>query len=126
MPSEFTTPLILKDNSDGTFTLVEGFTYHIGSLDTNIRIEVPPGFKTDYASIPQIFQNIISPYKQLGKAAVIHDFLYQMVREDKFDRTIADSIFLEAMKVLKVGLIKRYIVYLAVRFFGWYAVKNKY
>jgi hypothetical protein len=123
VPSEFTKPLIIKDNSDGTFTLVEGFEYHIGSLNTNIVIEVPAGFVTDYASIPRIFQNIISTYGQHGKAAVIHDYLYQMVRENRFNRAIADAIFYEAMGVLGVGFIKRYIMYLAVRCFGWAAVK---
>lgn len=122
--SSFQDPLILIDNGDETFTLYKGFTYHVGDLQSGIKIVVPEGFTTDFASSPRILWNLIPPYGKYGKAAVLHDFLYEAVRRKRFTRVVADALFLEAMSVLGVGRVKRLLMYWGVRVFGVFSVKK--
>ena len=116
--SQFTSDLIVKPIGHNRWELVEGFIYHIGSYPSENIIEVPPGFITDFASIPRIFWNILPPYGKYGKAAVIHDFCYATAA---YEREACDIIFLEGMKVLGVSYCKRQTMYIAVSLFGWYA-----
>jgi hypothetical protein len=120
----FKRPLDLRDNGDMTFTLLQDFTYKSTAVGAGITIYVPKGFRTDFASVPRIFWAIFPPYGRHGKAAVIHDYLYGLVRIKKFNRAVADSIFLACMKELGVSWWRRYTMYLAVRCWGWYAVRQ--
>jgi hypothetical protein len=123
--SSFTKPAILLDNADGeTFTLYEGFEYRLGSLENDIIISVPKGFVTDLGSIPAIVSLIIPKLGKYNQSCILHDYLYDMVRKDKFSRVIADSILLEAMEVLEVPFLKRWIIYLGVRCFGFWAARK--
>ena len=81
-------------------------------------IKVPKGFKTDYASVPKIFRNIINTYGKHGRGAVIHDWLYSIKCNIKITREYADKIFLEIMAEWGVGVIKRNLMYRMVRMFG--------
>ena len=81
-------------------------------------VVVPNGFKTDYASVPKIFRNIINTYGKHGKAAVVHDWLYSKNCNIDITRAEADKIFLEIMKECGVGVIKRNLMYRMVRLFG--------
>ena len=46
--------------------------------DGGARIEIPEGFITDFASIPRGLWNILPPqHAHVGKAGVIHDWLYR-------------------------------------------------
>ena len=75
------------------------------------QIVVPAGFVTDLASIPRIFRSIIPQNGKHRLAAIVHDYL---CRQKDFHRLLADSIFLEAMKLLGVNRIRRRIMYWAV------------
>jgi hypothetical protein len=128
--SSFTTELRVHPNSDGrTWTLDEAFGFYIDSNDaTSMTINVPAGFVTDFASIPQLFWNILPPWGTYGKAAVVHDYLYgrqgvltEMSPPWKYTRKQADEILLEGMKVLGVNWCTRWIIYTAVRNFGGWA-----
>lgn len=121
--SGFKDPLILEDAGDGTFIVRKSFSYSLGDIGSDIIITVPEGFRTDLASIPQIASVIVPKVGKYNKGAVIHDFLYQMVREGKFDRTIADAVFYEIMKVSGVRFTQRMLIYLILRLFGWSAIK---
>ena len=81
-------------------------------------VVVPKGFKTDYASVPRIFRNIINSYGKHGRAAVVHDWLYSSKCTLDVTREEADKIFLEIMKECGVGVIKRNLMYRMVRLFG--------
>lgn len=117
--STFTDPLDLRDNGDETFSLLSRFRYHVGEIGSGEVIDVPPSFKTDFASIPRLFWNIIPPYGKHGKAAVIHDYLYRTGGYfGRYSRKRCDEIFLEAMRVLGVGAFKAGIMFRAVRIFG--------
>lgn len=80
------------------------------------RIDVPAGFETDFASVPQLFWNILPPTGSYGKAAVIHDFLYRT--RGIATRAQADAVLLEAMTFLNVGWWTRQIIYWGVRLGG--------
>jgi len=148
--------------------LVRSFSYHIGSKYSKDIIKVPMGFVTDFASVPQMIIAIIGlicivlayylsapwllwlgvaivllilsiPYwGKYGKAAVVHDYLYQFLRwmlkqpqhKPLFDRLyyakdnprkFADDVFLEAMLVGGTKPWKAKAMYRAVRLVGWLA-----
>jgi hypothetical protein len=129
--SSFTDPLIVTPNDDETsWTLVSPFRYWITELHKGDVLTLPVGFKTDFASIPRIFWNILSPYGRYGKIAVVHDYLYrnggfvnvaefdQPVVMKKFERAECDQIFLDGMEYLGVNWITRKLMYRMVRIFG--------
>ena len=91
--------------------------YRVGTAGGSI-IEVPEGFETDFASVPRLFWRVVPPWGRYSPAAVVHDFLYST---GKVSRKEADAIFLELMARLAVPLWKRYVMYWAVRLFGWFA-----
>lgn len=114
--SQFTTPLIGYFNDDMTlYTLTEEFEYHVGSYPSQNIISVPSGFETDFASVPKSLRWVVSPFGRYGKAAVLHDYLYANAIGTK---EYADDIFNEAMKVLGVNPLTRWVMYTAVRLFG--------
>lgn len=86
--------------------------------DTAGLIEVPAGFKTDFASIPRIFHRLLPQNGEYDAPAIIHDYLYAT---GIFPKAKADLIFLEAMKALGVAWWKREAMYQAVNAFGWFA-----
>ncbi len=131
--SNFKTPLVMASMPDGRTKRVHTkFAYGL--------IVVPAGFISDGASIPRIFWPIIGdPWGRYGKAAVLHDWLYQKQERYKkglaygtgptdvpitltsITRKEADDIFLEAMKILGVAPWRRNLMYAGVRVFGWLA-----
>ena len=82
---------------------------------------VPAYTFTDFASIPRGFRWMISRVGKYGKAAVLHDYLCDLANAGKFKRKDADKIFLEAMKVLGVGWLKRNTMFLGVRSYSIFA-----
>jgi hypothetical protein len=92
------------------FMLAQPLTYQIGN--TNARITVPAGFVTDLASIPPVFQGLLSLTGPYSVPAVIHDYLYwdQGCTKDE-----ADQIFLWAMMEARVPPTDRARVHLGVR-----------
>ena len=123
--SSFLSPLILEALDDGNFMVKESFRYHVGDISNKIIIEVPAGFITDFSSVPSFLNFIVPKLGRYNSASVIHDLLYQLVREGKFNRAIADAIFLEAMEVSGVRFSQRWLMYICLRLVGWVAVRQK-
>ncbi len=117
--SNFTKPLILKflDKAEEGkwFELAEEFEFYYDWSDYRQSYTVPEGFKTDFASIPKVFRAVLSPIGLHGKAAVLHDYLCEY---GYITRKKVDQIFLEAMKVLGVGWLRRTVMYGGVRAFS--------
>jgi hypothetical protein len=92
------------------YELLQPFSYAVGAPDGTTVIHVPIGFLTDFASIPKPLQGILSPTGWYGKAAVLHDDLYQSGRigELIIDQRYADDVLLEAMRVLAADALVRY------------------
>ena len=74
---------------------------------------VPRGYETDFASIPAAARWAINPFGSHAEAAVIHDWLYAV--GEKATRLEADQIFRYAMKEAGVNLVRRNLMYEAVR-----------
>ena len=116
MQPHFTKPFELLPLADGrNFRL--GHSFGFWSLKVG-WVTAPEHFKTDLASIPRLFWNILPPFGKYSAAAVIHDFLY---RTHAQPRAVADAVLLEAMEACKVSAWQRNVIYYAVRLFGWAA-----
>jgi hypothetical protein len=112
--------LIYKDYSISckkfTVVLQEDFVYE----NEKYIITVNKGFDYDLASVPSIFQSIISKVGVYDCAATIHDWLYS---SHALPRKESDKLFLQAMKEAGVSFMTRYSMYFAVSWFGYFAYK---
>jgi hypothetical protein len=95
------------------FILIQPFVVHFGEGADSLAI--PAGFVTDFASIPQIAQSLISKLGPHIRAAIVHDYLYW---SQCCSRHEADAIFGKMMKDLGVSLLTRKALYFAVANFG--------
>ena len=91
-------------------TLLLDATPHDGDV-----IRVPKGFITDFASVPAMLRGVLPPWNVWGCAAVLHDHLYWT---QYLDRDIADSVLLEAMRVLGVDDAIAALIHTGVRVGG--------
>ncbi len=121
--SSFTTPLIVQAEPDCKgWKLFRPFTYHIGTEYSKNKITVPKGFVTDFASVPNPVRMLIPKWGKYGKAACLHDWLYNCKTVTRLE---ADNLFLEAMVVMGVPRWQRITMYIAVRAFGFWAWKAR-
>jgi len=119
MSKGFQEDSILIKTSDGRhIILMESFTYitNAGSI-----INIPAFIKSDGASVPKIFWNIIPPFGNYWKAAVLHDYLY---RYTLYPKKYCDAIFYEAMSSLGVDIEIRKIMFKGVSIGGWKSFKE--
>jgi len=113
--STFTKPLIIKMLPNERFELAESFDFHVGHVGSGEVITVPKGFITDLTSTPRIFWPLVSPHGYHSKAAVLHDYLLiKGIKTKKY----ADDVFNEALAVLDVPRLKRFVMYKAVQIFS--------
>lgn len=82
-----------------------------------VEYEIPSGFWTDFASVPQALWSVISPY-DLGVGPIPHDAGYRLFKGDK---AYWDDVFLSCMRRDRVSLWKRLAAYQAVSWFGSHA-----
>lgn len=87
--------------SDGTFT-----------------VTIPSGFRSDLASVPLWLLWLISPFGNHQRAALFHDFCY---RKQPMGRFAADAVFRVVMERDGVPCWKTWLLFYAVRCFGWFA-----
>lgn len=110
---EFIGQLRTEEVGPYTVRLTHSLKYRLGD---GLQVRVPAGFVSDYATIPRFLWSVLPPHGYVKKAAVIHDYLY--TRSD-IPRVISDSVFLAAMRDCKVAPISRWLMFRAVRWFGW-------
>lgn len=97
----------------GKFRLVQEWRYK--------GFSVPEGFETDLASIPAILSPLFPKTGLNLPAAILHDYFYASAC---VSRSYADKAFLITMKDFEVPWWRAYLMYAAVRAFGW-AFYNK-
>lgn len=118
------------------FQLIEDFTYIFKDLVVEkeliskgiakeagnlVYIDIPKGFNTDFGSVPQLFQSVVSPIGSPTKAYVLHDYLLELYLDGKISkRKICDKTFRTALKNEGVGLVRRHLMYLFVRLYSTY------
>ena len=117
--SAFTTPLELEYLDGRFWRLTSEFDFASDTLERIIR--VPVDFVTDFASIPRVLWNVLPPTGTYGKAAVIHDMLYQHPEclTPTVTRMQADGTLLEAMIALHTDWLTALLIYAGVRLGGW-------
>jgi hypothetical protein len=117
--SSFTDILLVSPLADGkTWVTQRPFGYNVGAEGSTDRVDVPIGFRTDFATVPRLLWVILPKWGRYGNATVIHDYLYWVQERP---RPEADRILLEAMGVLAVHPVVKYTMYWGVRLFGWLA-----
>jgi len=79
------------------------------------KVDVPKGFVTDLASIPQPLWSVLPPTGRYAYAAIAHDYLYWF---QPVARETADKILLIAMEDSKVPSAKKTAIYEGVRIGG--------
>ncbi len=110
-------PVDFRPFVDGQHWIVrQPLRYRIG-VSTQ-EVVVPPGFVTDFASIPQALQSIIKANGHYILPAVVHDYLYW---NQTCTRKQADQIFLLAMIENKVGAVHQRAIHGAVAVAGSFA-----
>lgn len=86
------------------------------------RVEVPRGFKTDFASVPRLPMAYLLTGNTAHRPAVIHDYFYRNHREHEYrnslTRKIVDEVFYEAMLAEGVDRWRAWLMWSAVRTFG--------
>lgn len=118
--SSFTNALIVKKEEKRIWTVMEEFSYDVGTLGSGETIRAPKGFNTDLASVPRILWSIFPTDSDYAQAAVLHDWLCfnKGLVERLYDSKQVCKIFLESMLVLKTPKVTAYPMYLGVRLFG--------
>jgi len=82
------------------------------------RFTVPLRFDTDLVSVPGAFAWFIPRAGRYARAAVLHDYLWHQISVGDFslgDRRDADKTFRLAMQAAGVTLLRRWIMWTAVR-----------
>ena len=96
----------------------KGIAKEAGNL---VYINIPKGFNTDFGSIPQLFQSLVSPIGSPTKAYVLHDYLLSLYLQGKISkRKICDKTFRVALRNEGVGMVRRSFMYLCVRAYSTY------
>jgi uncharacterized protein DUF1353 len=110
MPFEADSVVVVKevDKYPVFWETVEPLCYH----GKNQSFTVPPGFQTDFASVPRPLVWLLPRYGAYTKSAILHDYLCQYKPVDRAD---ADGIFRRSMRELKVPFVRRWIMWAAVR-----------
>lgn len=104
----FTSSLVVEE-IDGKFWKVrEPLTYQ----GADEEFEVPPGFRTDFASVPRPLIWLIPRYGVYTRAAILHDYLRRMDRVGAAD---ADGIFRRTLRECDVSRPRRWMMWAAVR-----------
>jgi len=122
--SSFTTPLRVEVLNEGVggrvnASILTPFEFYSNLIEDDVV--VPVDFITDFASIPRLFWTFAPPMGGHAKAAVVHDFTYLT---QPCTRKVSDDMFYEGMRVLGVSKFKAFVIWGAVRLFGWKVWKD--
>lgn len=103
----------VQDSDHPTWKLINPFTVAVD----NTSYTVPPGFITDFASIPRIvpFYDLLG--NEFSKPACIHDWLYS-TSSPVVTQQFADNVLFNAMIADGYSYFKAWSVWTGVHFFG--------
>jgi hypothetical protein len=105
----------VEEINDLKWQLLKGINYR-GNVDL---FQVPVGQETDFASVPRVFVWFLPRYGRYTKAAILHDYLWNVEIPKGMSRLDADGVFRQAMRELEVPFLRRWIMWAAVR---WAAI----
>ncbi|MEN9854974.1 MAG: hypothetical protein RLZZ157_100 [Pseudomonadota bacterium] len=106
--------------------LLEPLEFRLFGLNSAYRLTVPAGFETDLASVPWFVRGIIPASGPWQRAAIVHDWLYATKGTFFHEhypcrraRLCSDYAFFVAMQAADVPNVICYLMWKAVRLFGW-------
>jgi Protein of unknown function (DUF1353) len=121
--ARFTEDVLVVNHLSGRvhqWEMRQPMTYKLVDTEDAQFVTVPPRFTTNFASVPRPFWFWIAPWGRHGRAAIVHDFLYQNgsvtdPRKPKDDRmrmrrpckAEADRIFRDAIAVLDEVILSK-------------------
>lgn len=105
----FVQGLVTVEEVDATSWRLLAPVVYAGRHET---FEVPVGFTTDFASVPAAFTWLVPRYGAYTKAAVLHDYLCETAVVSRAD---ADGLFRRCLRELGVSLLRRWMMWAAVR-----------
>ena len=109
MESKFLTELECREVGEGRWQLLSDLVYQSEIL--NGGVIAPKGFVTDFASVPRVPIAYMLFGDRAHREAVVHDYLYQ---RHTVKKSIADKVFLEAMKARGKKPLIRWAMYAGV------------
>lgn len=112
----------IDDTGVPCYRLTEPLTFTARLNGGGLTVEVPADYCTDLASIPRVLWGYLPHDGPWTKASVVHDYLYQ---KGGCSRFLADAIFRDAMAALGVPVVRRLLIYYAVRLFGWLCWRSR-
>lgn len=114
-------PLRLEYRGGRNWTLIAPLVCRWGddASAPQYQLTVPDGFKTDLASIPQVFRSLVPSVGEWNRPSVLHDYLY-VKQPAGWTRKQADDLFLAGLRSEGVRPSRRLIMYSGVRVGGWY------
>jgi hypothetical protein len=98
---------IVRDRA-GMFRLAHPIIYYSSILDRDIIVPCP--YETDFASIPKFLRDRICVNGLHREAAIVHDYLCTHGYLMGVTQKQADRVFHEAMAVLNVPTIERWVM----------------
>jgi hypothetical protein len=110
----FTNLLVVSPFADGTYWFLQARLVYEDSAPRTIGVD--RHFVTDFASIPRFLWSLLPKWDGYGLPSVVHDFLYW--EHKGRTRRQADQVMLRAMKDQRVGVLKRSLIYGALRLLG--------
>lgn len=133
--SPFLDPAVVREledfsGNDGPWELVTELRFE-GARDSFL---VPAGFRTDFASVPRPLWGLFPPFGRHTRAAILHDWCYvkrPLVVGPKYDcvvpisRRDADGLFRRNMKDAGTSFMRRWLMWAAVRAFGWIGWRDR-
>lgn len=123
--SIFTGSLVIEELRPGRlWRLAQPLHYEVGAEGSGKWIEVPAGFQTDGATLPAPLKLMLAVWGTYGRAACLHDYCYGQLLNgtplaDIPTRQAADNEFHIAMRACGTGKALAFIMWAAVRAFGW-------
>jgi len=110
----FTGDVVVRElsDADGSRWQLEEPLSYAGKREAFV---VPAGFTTDFASVPQALTWLVPRYGRYTKAAILHDYLWGLCRQGRFDWADADGLLRRAMRELEVPFLRRWLMWGAVR-----------
>lgn len=115
---EFLELIDMSNSEDPKFQLSTDVLYIIKFDKEIYTIEIPKGFKTDFASVPKKFRSIIGNVNKYNKCWLLHDWMYSKNCDFKVSRKDADDILKDLLDQKGMDSLDQWLTYTSVRLFG--------
>jgi len=104
--------VVVREDRDPKFWFLEQELVCQGEQD---QFRVERAFRTDFASVPRMFVWFLPRYGRYTRAAILHDSLWDQAKLGAIAWRDADALFRRVMRELGVPLLRRWIMWAAVR-----------